>query len=195
VRILIAFFGALLVACPASAQETAPAPSGHEDEYTNEQLSVRVRSWYGWQTLAIDVAALATGVTGYAVNNGSGNPVGTIGILGYLFGPPIVHWIHGHAGRGAADLGLRFLGPIAVGGLGYLLGLPAGTNSNGDPVGSQIAGGIGLGVGYIVVVTLDAAVFAYEAKLETSPPAPAALFVPRVQLRQGGATFGLIGAF
>jgi hypothetical protein len=201
VRNLIApaFLGALALAPAAAAQETpAQAAPAQTEEFTNEQLSVSVRRWYGWQTLAVDAAALATALTGYAANDWSGNIPGTIGILGYLFGPPIVHWVHGHAGRGAADLGLRFLGPFALGGLGYLLGLPGGTNANGDAVTAQTTGAIGLALGYATVVTVDAAVFGFETRLESpeSPPnSPSSLLVPDVQLRRGGGTLGVRGAF
>jgi len=193
----LAFAALGLVGAPATAQEEPPTQP--TEEYTNEQLTVRVRSWYGWQTLLVDAAALGTGVTGYALNRGNGNVLGTVGILGYIFGAPIVHWVHGHAGRGAADAGIRLLGPLVLGGIGFLLGLPAGTNSNGDPVVAQVTGAIGLGIGYAAVVTLDAAVFAFDARLvDRDPEAPRPTTVsvlPTVQLRPGGAMLGLGGRF
>jgi hypothetical protein len=193
----LAFAALELVGAPKAAQ--GEAPTSQTEEYTNEQLTVKVTTWYGWQTLLVDAAALGTGVTGFALSGGKGNVPGTIGILGYVLGAPIVHWVHGHAGKGAADAGIRLLGPLVLGGIGFLLGLPGGTNANGDPVVAQVTGAIGLGIGYAAVVTLDAAVFAFDARLvdrdPEPPPQTTVSVLPTVQLRPGGATLGLGGLF
>jgi hypothetical protein len=184
-----------LAGADGAAQEAAPAEQkapAAQEEYTNEQIGKRVRLWYGWQTLLVDAAAFGTALAGYGTNDFNANPTSTIGIVGYIFGPPIVHWFHGHAGKGAIDLGARILGPLVLGGLGYLIGLPISDNA------SNVAGGIGLGIGYLGIVTVDAAVFAFEATYDTESArraSPKLFALPRIQLRPGGATAGFDGTF
>lgn len=72
--------------------------------------------WYGWQTLVLDgathsVAALALFAE---ATQEIGALIGVVGGLEYLLGGPVVHWAHGHGGRGAASLGLRLATPIVA---------------------------------------------------------------------------------
>jgi hypothetical protein len=198
-RALLAAGCVLVFQTPARSDEPAPAPQ-QQEEYSNERLGVRVRTWYGWQTLAVDAASIGTAFAGYGANDFTGNPVSTVGILGYILGAPIVHWIHGHAGKGVIDLGLRLLAPALVGGLTYLVLLPAGQDSTGQPVTANKGAVVGLGVGCLGMVAIDASVFAFEQKYDMSgagrAPHPSGFFAsPRVQIRRDGATMGLGGIF
>jgi hypothetical protein len=189
------FGAAILAGGPAFAEEPPAAPQAQpQEEYSNEQIGVRVRRWYGWQTLLVDAAAFGTALAGYSTNDFTANPASTVGIVSYVFGPPIVHWLHGHAGKGAIDLAGRILAPLLIGGLGYLIGLPGGDKT------SSLVGNIGLGVAYVGVVTFDAAVMAFEATYDTEsalrkPKSPVFTAFPRVELRRGGASLGVSGAF
>lgn len=74
------------------------------------------QTWYGWQTLAVDVASLGALALGVGFDNAF---VGLTGIGGYLFAAPAVHWFQGGVGRGFASLGVRFAASalIVVGGV------------------------------------------------------------------------------
>ena len=133
-----------------------------------EPRMVRVKSWYGWQTLIVDGAAIAMG---FAFSNADANGVRAIPSLTYLFGPPIVHWIHGHGARGAADLGIRFGLPLVAGGVGALAGAAAGKDSGGTYTGALVGLVVGVLAGYIGAITIDAAVLANEKKNVPYDPA------------------------
>jgi hypothetical protein len=176
---------------PAAAQAAAPA----EREPQLQPLR-RAQIWYGWQTLFVDGAGIGMAIAGLATGS---TPVNTAGAVTYLFGPPIVHWVHGHGGKGVIDLGLRFLLPLVGFGVGALFGLTAGKNSegvyDGAAVGGLIVGTLGVGA----AVTIDAALVAYDTRLEESDPSaskrPGIFALPRLELRQGGVTLGASGTF
>src|SRR5262245_7305404 len=75
------------------------------------------RSWYGWQTLAIDGTAFATWtVTSLVGKTQARPPVSTVNLAGrgvYLLGAPIVHAVHGKPGAAIGSLALRAL-PMGV---------------------------------------------------------------------------------
>lgn len=95
---------AVLVSERASAQEVVSPPSD----------SVKaVRRWYGWQTLAVDGAALGVAVGGFAIHE-SEVPL-VVGAGAYAIGAPIVHLAHREPWRAAGSLGLHLGLPILVG--------------------------------------------------------------------------------
>jgi hypothetical protein len=114
------------------------------------------RKWYGSHTLIADGSSLVTLV------------VPPLGIGGYLFATPIVHWAHGNVGTGFASLGVRILAP-AVGAVG---GCAAG---GCEGRGNYSGAAVGLAIGCLGAIALDAFVFAYEEEPSAS--------VPRVQWR------------
>jgi hypothetical protein len=69
-----------------------------------EPADAHHRSWYGWQTLVVDVSSLTLTVVGGVMDV----PVLYVpGIVGLLVGSPAVHFGHGEVARGFASLGLR----------------------------------------------------------------------------------------
>jgi hypothetical protein len=72
--------------------------------------------WYGWQTLlglaGTDLLMMAGG--GYV---GSA-PIIITGLFSRPLVPPIVHWSHGHVGKGFGSLGLNVGGPLLAGLIG-----------------------------------------------------------------------------
>lgn len=180
---------------PADAPADAPAPT----------------HWYGYQTLAVDGAALALTIPAMA-SSSSGQQGGfaIASSLTYGLGGPIVHFSHGAIGKGFANLGLRVGMPLVLGAIGGLLGAAAyhpppasACNSSSDdfcglgqalgPIGaiaegSAIGGLIGIGG----AIAVDAAVLAREpvtrhddsepAEPRDPPTASGAHFEPTVGL-------------
>ncbi len=136
----------------------------------------------------------------------------------YTAAAPLVHFSHGHVGKGFADLGLR-VGLPAVGGLvggGLVAALPRpdcnnpanGTQTACQPFGllSEVVFGavLGVAVGVVGAVTFDAAVLGRE-DVAREPPRPAAApaiarIAPTFSVvpeAQGGSrtSFGVVGTF
>lgn len=130
--------------------------------------------WYGWQSLIFDGGATALFLSGLVLEeNGSGGGLAGLGLLTYLFGPPIVHFAHRRVGAGFGSFGMRLLAPIGFGLLGALLGSPFGERSDHTDVrsGLEVGGIAGLVVGWGATVAIDAFLLGYE-KVETTVPAP-----------------------
>jgi hypothetical protein len=152
-------------AAPASAASSVRTPSESIHPLPFEEAPSR---WYGWQTLAADGASLALSIGAIGVaGSGSDTPSEALAwgaLATYALAAPVVHWVHENPGRGFASLGLRVGGPIVLG----LIGVEAEDCSHhgGDLCG---LGGalIGVTVGIVAAVTIDAAVFAYDEAPET----------------------------
>ena len=146
--------------------------------------------WYGWQTLAADGMSLALTVGSIALaGSGGEEPSSALGwgALGtYVLGGPILHFVHENPGRGFASLGMRVVGPIALGVIGAAAEDCA--NHGGDFCG---LGGavVGATMGIVAAITIDAAVFAYD-----DPPEGAAL-APRFRLGLSPRGVVAFGAF
>jgi hypothetical protein len=139
------------------------------------------RVWYGGQTLAVDgVAALMIGIGALSIEKTGGSLL-ALGVMTYAFGAPIVHWAHGHIGRGFGSHGLRILMPL----LGVAMGAAA-TQGNGS------AGPAGIVISTFVLLppVVDAAALAYD-----TPKAKSAWSLPTIMPAKGGGTIGLAGAF
>jgi hypothetical protein len=202
----------LLSSAVTRADDTTPAPEAPKPQTT----------FYGYQTLATDGVALALMLPAMLSKESptrQGFGVGALTMYG--LGAPIVHFSHGHVGKGFLDLGLRVALPIALlyagAGLGSLSGpcssnagsttspgCPSGESFNLD--GPVILGAIaGFFIGVIGASSIDAGILARESAppdAATPPPPrswtsslqPAVGVVPE---KGGGtrATFGLTGAF
>jgi hypothetical protein len=122
-------------------------------------------TWYGWQTLIVDGAALSLTVAAFSRANSSGNSAATLlelsGIT-YVIGPPIVHWAHGNVGKGFGSLGMRLVAPVLGAGIGCAL------DQSGGELGCL--GGLALGgfAGIVLAVVLDNALLAYDPAPERS---------------------------
>ncbi len=130
--------------------------------------------WYGYQTLAADLASAVLITAGSASGTG---PVTGAGVLVYAFGGPLVHAVHGRGVIALADLAGRLALPF----VGALAGLVIGTvasavvtcpSDNGDvvvlPCASIYGTLVGFGVGTAAAITLDAVYLAREKKSETA---------------------------
>jgi hypothetical protein len=103
-------------ATPAPAQSSASEPAARRSSTT----------WYGYQTLAMDGVALALFIPDAASNYNSGmQGFGVGALVMYGAGAPLVHFSHGHVGKGFLDLGLRIIAPVIAGGVGGVIGSAA----------------------------------------------------------------------
>jgi hypothetical protein len=160
---LVSSVAALLVE-ERSAKAAEPPPSGDA-------------SWYGYQNLICDAAALGALSVGVLTLKPRGPsvllPAG--GVIGYLACSPIVHLVH--ANRRAAWKSLLWRGvfPVAgaaLGTLGAVIVVAARPKKGDDGchgvecVGADLSSGmlIGLGLGALAASALDAASYAYEPR-------------------------------
>ena len=123
--------------------------------------------------------------------SGALTPLFGVGVLGLIFGGPILHWTHGHVGRGFAVLGMN----LGLGsGLGALGGVILG---GGNDAGVLLGAGGGALLGLVVANILNAAAFSYD---EVPNPrlrlrAARVNVVPRLDVTPGGAQLVLLGSF
>jgi len=156
------------------------------------------RNWYGEQLLigygASDVLVAA------GIISGGDAPffalLGT-GLVVQVVAAPIVHWSHGHVGRGFVSLGLNGGLPFAAGALGYL----AGSANTGGPfdVGTAVPGMVfGFMTGMFIGRAIDVAVLSYD-KVEDGSPAPRRKAAPELTLApvvgRGQTGLGVAGIF
>ena len=147
-------------------------------------------TWYGWQTLLI-MGVSTPLVAAYGT-----------GLAGFTFGGPIVHWAHGHVGRGFGALGLN-LGLTAVGGLVGAGALCAGGSCNGELGNLGLAFGlaIGGGIGLLTANIIDVAVLSHEpvepaVDYDARPRRhPRLTVVPQVSFSPDRAHLGVAGVF
>lgn len=171
-------FLAAAIVCAAIAR----APNARADEPST------TRSWYGWQPMLSDAAALALLVGGASSNDGGGLVLS--GAATYVLGAPILHAVHGNADTGALDAVARLALPPVLFLFGYGLFHHASTPSpsSGDLAPNLNFSGIGEGalfaaVGMIGTMVVDYSVASYEAQ-----PLPVTLTAIPVR---GGAVIGL----
>lgn len=127
------------------------------------------RRWYGWETLTVDAVSI------------SAIPVAGVGIAGYLLGGPIVHASHDRWGIAAASLGLR-LGLPLVGGMAGSKLENCHVSSSYDEGMCGLAGLIlGMGVGMLTAIVIDAAVLSYERAPATSERGPSGASAKRAR--------------
>jgi hypothetical protein len=162
-----------------SPATTTTAPTSTESESLGGPPSLgrlfslpppEVRSWYGYQTLALDALSTVLITVGIVKWNGY---AGAAGAASFLLGPPIVHMAHGQGWKGLYDMGLlRVTEPLVSAGvgaaIGAIVGAKTGCGAGGDdiplPCGTLPGLLIGLGVGMVAAVAVDASVFAWDTK-------------------------------
>lgn len=178
---------------PMQAQQPQQVPAYR----TYQERRHKQSHWYGWQTLIVDGAWIVGGTPVSAASPGAG---AALILGGYFLGPPIVHWAHGQVGRGFADLGIRFGAPLVLGILGYAV-LHKG---NGDDVLGAVGAVVGVTLGIIAAIVIDASVLAYETSDDDDEDAAVRAsrrnarlkptFMPMLAPRtEGGAVFGVSG--
>jgi hypothetical protein len=160
--------------------------------------------WYGAQTLFVDGVSIAAILLGAATRANrdrdgmSGSLLG-VGSTGVVFGAPIVHWVHGHVGKGFGSLGLMVVPPLVA--LGMLIdgmgGLDFGdsnTPTHHSKSDAETFVGAAILIAWIpTAVAVDAACLAYEEVPARERPSVA--WAPRVSLVRGGGTLGAGGTF
>lgn len=180
---------------PAKADViTVPAAGGHDDsERLEGESSLHPRrSWYGWQTLIADGAStscfVAVGALASVDHLKASVTLSLLGLLGYEFAPGIIHFAHGHPGRGFASMGVRFGMPLA----GAFVGASMASGCTGYECE---AGGAALGLlaGMAGAIVMDAAVFAFDAARSGAPASPVAGLTPLVLVTPGRTWLGLSG--
>jgi len=135
----------------------APPPDASADDSDEQE------NWYGWQTLAVDGTSLALAIGGGASELGA---VAGLGVTGLIVGAPIVHFAHGRVGTGFASAGLRVGLPI----VGALIGVAAEDCHDGRDWCGLGGAAVGVLVGGVAAIALDAAVLAREdVKRDPSP--------------------------
>lgn len=178
---------------PVPVPAPAPAPAPYKPSTHTE------KTWYGWQNLVVDAASITVLAIGVANWNG-GSGLRVAGGLGYVFGSPTVHWIHGNIGPGFGSLGMRVLLPT----IGLVIGLVVGaisaagdqgSSSNEEPLATGMAAGFFIGVA--IPVVLDAAVLGWEKNevpnTARAPKPPSLSMRPILTPTAGGGAFGGLG--
>ena len=174
-------------ATPTSPPAVVPSPRQVEREEET--------SWYGWQTLIADGTSLLVLPIVAGVTQSPG--LGGVAVGGYFLAPPFIHGAHGRWTMFAASLGLRVGMPV----VGGLLGAAAQGDCGGDlciPVGAAI----GVAVGVLGAVALDASLLSYET-VEYDPryggqptkPSHVAWSPTIAPRKEGGFTLGLGATF
>jgi hypothetical protein len=145
----------------------APVPEAptrvHESAQAPGNPSRMTSTWYGWQTLTTDGAAILLSVMALRSNDTpSSNIANTLGWLSvgtFVAGGPIVHFAHGSAGKGLGSLALRVGLPIVAGGLGAMAERTQCSGGDFCGLGGTFLGGLAGVVGTIVI---DSAVLGHE---------------------------------
>ena len=153
---------------PALAADAAAvsATSAHEAPAT--EASAPKASWYGWQTLLSDVGSALLIAFSLRVNSGDGGTgavaVAGLGVGGYVFGGPLIHWAHDRDLAAYADFSMRLGFPL-------LLGQLAAIGANQSDIGGSCTSfcgsegsnfGQGLLVGIATAVLVDAVGLSWE---------------------------------
>ena len=138
---------------------------------------------YGWQILAVDAGSVVIGLATMR---------GEVLVGGWLFGAPVVHALHRNTGGFFASFALHAVLPLA----GAVVGSQMESCGSGSGEYCGLGGAVtGALVGMIAATTIDARVLAKER-----PPPPPGRFasvrlVPRVDVRDGHASIGVIGLY
>lgn len=119
------------------------APASHADD----------RTWYGWQTLGIDVAADITIVSGR-----HSTPALALAWGAFALGPPLVHGAHDDWGRAGLSAGMRVGGSL-LGGAAGLVGCDAPLRRTTACVASVATGVV---IAMLAAQVIDGAVLAFE---------------------------------
>jgi hypothetical protein len=121
-----------------------------------------------------------------AITDGDGSaPFLWLAAGGYVFGAPLVHVAHGNPGRAALSFGMRIGLPLAFFGTGYLME----DCSRGKESCGLVSLAIGMPLGMVTAITLDASVVARDTVKESFAIAPTAI------LARNGASVGVAGRF
>lgn len=109
----------------------------------------------------MDGASIALAIAALSLADeaeGVGSTLGSLSLVGYGFGAPVLHLIHEHPGRALGSLALRGALPLTFG----YIGAKAEDCEEGEffcGVGGAVLGGL---AGIVTAMVVDAAVLSYE---------------------------------
>ena len=164
----------------AFADESPPPPVPLRYTPSTSARST-VSEWYGWQTLTVDGASLATTFSGAVTP-----ALAVVGLGGLVLGAPIVHLAHERPVAALGSLGLRTLLPLAGMATGYLAaGSCTEQRQPGDILGPCFLHGVGeAAVGGVIAlglgIALDTTLLARETR-EVEPATTGSATTLRVQ--------------
>jgi hypothetical protein len=180
---------AVAVLFAASTARAQQEPQEKREETHPPDSGTPERTWYGWQLIGPDLAAISVIAAGMSIRNDSFHVCDTCdadrylnphsileasGVLIYLGGSALVHIAHGQSRKAAYSLALRAGGPVVGAGAGFLTGAIIGsfvpdtcTNSTlfclpPAAVGAVVGTGIGGAIGLVAAPIIDYSVLAYE---------------------------------
>jgi hypothetical protein len=188
---LVPILATLAASAPAFADPPSLTPL---TEPAQAVATVTVTDSYRSQTLTADGLVLGAALLGAGLEGPDGrdtsasNTLFPLALIGGVFATPIIHGLHGHAGRAIASYFLRS-GAI---GLGAVIGVSTATCSSGEYFCGFDRLGPGMLGGFVVAAALDAAFLTNETH---EVPAHGTTWAPIVAPRQGGATAGFAMTF
>ena len=159
------------------------------------------RTWYGWQTILSDSAAL--GMAGSAPFTKSiGTAMGSLGV--YMLLPPLVHALHGHGGRAERSLVMRLAFPVGGALLAPLAVIAYGSQNSGSRLcngsdrdcgaGLLMISGIGAAAGLVSAMVIDA-LSSYDERKVDRKIVRQVSWGPSVSVEPGGGRIALAGRF
>lgn len=189
------------LAAPASSSmmdapcRDEPAGCGGLAADRGEESRKRSWTWYGYETLLVDVATVGLGVA--VGRDGATAGVVATGIT-YALAAPLVHVAHGNYGTALASFATRVGSPFVGGMTGYALTIGSCAGKSGeDSAYCQTpfaATAIGAMIGFVVPSVLDAALYARD-RPDPKPWNGTPSLAPQASITPSGGTVGLGGAF
>jgi hypothetical protein len=154
---------------PRTTPPRTPVPDTTLPETTPPESP---RHWYGWQTLLVDAGSLALLVAGAEAQS---SVVGGLAGMSYAAGPSFVHLAHGRGVQAIGDVLIRVGVPVAFAVAGGLIAVDTSSpNESSEEAGlPNWLGGAALGlvIGVVTAVAIDAAALAWEPRTHASPSA------------------------
>jgi hypothetical protein len=176
---------------PLPAPAEHPAPDGPE-------------RWYGWQVAVADALSVGLIAAGLAVAGSAdesdsaiartGVVLSSLGFVAYLGGAPVLHGVHERpALRALGSLGLRVGLPLVGVGLGTALANCGSSNDDsfGEGFCEVVGGGLGLVIGMVTAMVMDAAL-SFEP---IEPVTTGVALAPVLRVEHGRAIGGVSGRF
>jgi hypothetical protein len=207
-KVLLVSF--LVLTLPSLASANEPDSSSAAPQESSEHpptIAQHSSNWYGSETILVDLLSIGAMIGGGAASQSSDLAAEVfvpLGALGYALGGPIVHWSHGHIGKGMGSLGLRVSAPLAGLELGLLLAGPSTRGGDFSGLPQALLGGSGLLLGALGALMVDwfwlarenADAHAPQATGSVSPRSRSHFSVsPQLHLNQRFAGAGLQGQF
>jgi hypothetical protein len=116
-------------------------------------------TWYGWQTLLFDAAAIGVVAGSIATRDDTATQLGgALGGAAFVIAPPAVHAAHKNKPAIVKSVLLRLSAPVLGTLLGFLIGGAARSSDESDA--PAIGAGVGAGVGVLFASVYDGAVLA-----------------------------------